>query len=174
MHTYIAWTPPQMEWTLANKLRAVADDVVMPLEWVRVEPRDARKGTKTLNEVCAKARPLYRRYLFVKFASPTPPLAELARVHGLQWLGVNGQPYTLNPVQTLMLRTVTPTFPDKLRRLGASRFKPGQKVRAVDGPFAGQILTVEHDSGKHHVEVLGQLFGRLTPIKYNSAQLRAA
>lgn len=183
MKTYVIRTASRREWSAADKLRPFVDEVVMPLEWRAVDPRKGiSKGKREAAEICAKAHALFPGYLFLKCEADPDfhRIGALKHPDGSKivsgWLSEPGKhtPAVLTPVQTLMLKSVLPTFPDKLKRLNNERFKPGQKVRAVDGQFAGMVLTVEHDSGKKHVEALMELFGRMSKIQLPVELLRAA
>jgi len=183
MKTYIIRTASRREWTAADKLRPFVDEVVLPVEWRAVDPRKAiSKGKRHAGEVCARASALFPGYLFLKCEADP----DFHRIGALKypdgskivsgWLSEPGKhtPAVLTPVQSLMLRSVMPTFPDKLKRIGNERFTPGQKVRAIDGPFAGIVLTVEHDTGKKHVEAMANILGTMTTVKMPVELLRAA
>jgi transcription antitermination factor NusG len=183
LKTFVIRTASRREWSAADKLRPFVDEVIMPLEWRAVDPhKGISKGRRQAGEVCAKALALFPGYLFLKCAAAPDfhRIGALKHPDGSKivsgWLSEPGKhtPAVLTPVQTLMLKSVLPTFPDKLRRLGNERFRPGQKVRAIDGPFAGLVLTVEHDAGKKHVETIARILGHMTPVKMPVELLRAA
>jgi transcription antitermination factor NusG len=154
----------------------------MPVKWKRVDPKkETARGAKSVKEVCAESQPLYPSYLFLKFAADVPwfALSKMNFPSGTpiiqNWIRnpVTGEPYILSPVETLMLKSVLPTFEDTLKRFNAP-FKPGSKVRVVNGPFAGMMLKVEVDSGREHVQALGDRLGMLKLPRSMLKQAEAA
>lgn len=84
-----------------------------------------------------------------------------------------------------MGNTPTPLRPEAvqgiLRRMEASApqvratFKPGQKVRIIEGPFADFIGTVDDiDEERTKVRVLVSFFGRETPVELDFLQVEKA
>jgi transcription antitermination factor NusG len=46
----------------------------------------------------------------------------------------------------------------------APNFIPGERVRVVDGPFAGQVFTVRGRANKTHYKVLSDTFKSMAEI----------
>jgi transcriptional antiterminator NusG len=87
------------------------------------------------------------------------------------FVGMGNEPTALRPeeVNQIMRRMENPAPMIKVT------FKPGQRVRIIDGPFNEFIGTVgEIDMEKAKVRVMVSFFGRETPVELDFLQVEKA
>lgn len=179
---YVLWTPPQLEGKVERRLSERGLAAYVPIETV--------SAVNAKGKQFEKSRPAISRYVFVGLNAARP-----------QWLDVedalqdgNGGVYlwlrsredqplgrVLRDADGKALRIpacLLQRFADSLTGVcdpPATRqpFEVGGRVRASEGAFqafVGEVQSVKDQS----VRVLVDLFGRLTSVEFDAAQLEAA
>lgn len=135
-------------------------DVVVPTE----EEIEVREGKRRTVE-----RRVFPGYILVQMKMDEDSWYVVRNTPGVTgFVGMGNQPTPLRPEEVNQI----------MRRMEAEApkvkvtFKPGQKVRIVDGPFNDFIGTVaEIDMEKAKVRVMVSFFGRDTPVELDFLQV---
>lgn len=168
MSTYIITTIAQREFKALERLEPLCADVFVPAEWRKVKRVPHRQGR--LDLPYARAQPLWSRYVVVTFDGHPPWMAlrRLAFPDGQRVVTsvccMDGRPRSiaLSPVQRLMLRSIRPLIE---RTIPVDKgFAPGERVRVLEGPFKGFVMTVRGKANRTHYRALGKLFSSLIEI----------
>ena len=135
-------------------------DVVVPTE----EEIEVREGKRRTVE-----RRVFPGYILVQMKMDEDSWYVVRNTPGVTgFVGMGNQPTPLRPeeVNQIMRRMEAESPKVKVT------FKPGQKVRIVDGPFNDFIGTVsEIDMEKAKVRVMVSFFGRDTPVELDFLQV---
>jgi transcriptional antiterminator NusG len=135
-------------------------DVVVPTE-EEIEVKDGKRRTVE--------RRVFPGYLLVQMVMSEESWYVVRNTPGVTgFVGMGNVPTPLRPEEVAQI----------LRRMEAEApkvkvtFKPGQKVRIVDGPFNDFIGTVaEIDMDRTKVRVMVSFFGRETPVELDFLQV---
>ena len=135
-------------------------DVVVPTE-EEIEVKDGKRRTVE--------RRVFPGYLLVQMVMSEDSWYVVRNTPGVTgFVGMGNVPTPLRPEEVAQI----------LRRMEAEApkvkvtFKPGQKVRIVDGPFNDFIGTVsEIDMDRTKVRVMVSFFGRETPVELDFLQV---
>ncbi len=135
-------------------------DVVVPTE-EEIEVKDGKRRTVE--------RRVFPGYLLVQMIMSEDSWYVVRNTPGVTgFVGMGNVPTALRPEEVAQI----------LRRMEAEApkvkvtFKPGQKVRIVDGPFNDFIGTVsEIDMDRTKVRVMVSFFGRETPVELDFLQV---
>lgn len=131
--------------------------------------RRARVGGK--RPAVKRAVPVWPGYLFVRVANTAPAWAGLAMIKGvLAVLGTAESPAPVSDLKILELKSNL-EHDETARDILADVFKPGQKVRVTEGPFASFPGTVEAVTGFDRAKVEVMIFGRATLVDLELAQI---
>lgn len=179
---HILTTAPQREFTAQKALRDLGLSTMIPVEYRWHDARKtghAAKKAKTEKEV--KAYPLWPRYVFVGcewFGFPWREVYSLNHVGRPLITGAlyrNGLPYALSKDEKNQVWLLTDVAKPQVPPDPSRRLYPGDKVRIVEGPFAGQMAMV-HRSAKNgeSVTVLKKLFGTLVEATVPTSMVEAA
>ena len=135
-------------------------DVVVPTE-EEIEVKDGKRRTVE--------RRVFPGYLLVQMIMSEDSWYVVRNTPGVTgFVGMGNTPTPLRPEEVAQI----------LRRMEAEApkvkvtFKPGQKVRIVDGPFndfIGQVAEIDMDRAK--VRVMVSFFGRETPVELDFLQV---
>jgi transcription antitermination factor NusG len=134
--------------------------------------------------------PLFTGYIFVGTTSAAPRFRQMLEAKGVsRLLGSDGFPMSLaaSQVSRFMDAEEAMAFDDtreaRIRRKQEGRtrvetirmrFPPGSRTRINDGPFAGFGGQVRSVLGKGVVEVMVEIFGRLSPVELEVGMLQPA
>jgi transcriptional antiterminator NusG len=138
-------------------------DVVVPTE----EEIEVREGKRRTIE-----RRVFPGYILVQMVMDEDSWYVVRNTPGVTgFVGMGNEPTPLRPEEVSQI----------MRRMEAEApkikvpFKPGQKVRIIDGPFNEFIGTVgDIDMEKAKVRVLVSFFGRETPVELDFLQVEKA
>lgn len=170
-----AGMPSSRKWfvlTISNRaekdveksLRDAGIEVWLPMKRTEI----LVKGTRRVRNV---ERPVWLGYVFVSVVPSDETWAGLTRVKGVQGiLGSGDGPLSINAkeVSELMGLVQKGAFDEKR----ASRpFKPGSTVMIESGPFASFDAVLEGYVGTRAARVLVAIFGRVTPVELDLAQI---
>ncbi len=141
-------------------MKAKIFDVVVPTE-EEIEVKDGKRRTVE--------RRVFPGYLLVQMIMDEDSWYVVRNTPGVTgFVGMGNVPTPLRPEEVAQI----------LRRMEAEApkikvtFKPGQKVRIVDGPFNDFIGTVsEIDMDRTKVRVMVSFFGRETPVELDFLQV---
>jgi transcriptional antiterminator NusG len=138
-------------------------DVVVPTE-EELEVRDGKRRTVE--------RRVFPGYILVQMVMSEEPWYVVRNTPGVTgFVGMGNEPTALRPEEVAQI----------VKRMEADAprvkvtFKPGQKVRIIDGPFNDFIGTVDAlDMEKAKVRVMVSFFGRETPVELDFLQVEKA
>ncbi len=179
---HILTTAPQREFAAQKALRELGLSTMIPVEYKWHDARKAghaAKKAKTEKEV--RAHPLWPRYVFVGcewFQFPWHEVYALNHVGRPLITGalyLNGIAYALNKDERMSVEHLTDVKKPQVPPDPSRRLYPGDKVRIVDGPFAGQLHKV-HKTAKNgeSIEIMVSLFGTLIDATVPVAMVEAA
>jgi transcriptional antiterminator RfaH len=125
-------------------------------------------------KVDAVARPLFPRYLFVAIDLATQGWRSIQSTLGVSHIVCwGGQPASVENgvIDALKAREDEAGFVKLVRR---PDFKPGDKVRVIDGAFADSLALVEGVSDRERVAILLDLLGRKVRVLVGADLIAAA
>ncbi len=138
-------------------------DVVIPTE----EEIEVREGKRRTVE-----RRVFPGYILVQMHMDEDSWYVVRNTPGVTgFVGMGNDPTPLRPEEVAQIMKRMEADAPKIK----VTFKPGQKVRIVDGPFNDFIGTVgEIDMEKAKVRVMVSFFGRDTPVELDFLQVEKA
>ncbi len=138
-------------------------DVVVPTE----EEIEVREGKRRTIE-----RRVFPGYILVQMKMDEDSWYVVRNTPGVTgFVGMGNEPTPLRPEEVSQIMRRMEAEAPKIK----VTFKPGQKVRIIDGPFNEFIGTVgDIDMEKAKVRVLVSFFGRETPVELDFLQVEKA
>jgi transcription termination/antitermination protein NusG len=138
-------------------------DVVVPTE----DEIEVREGKRRTIE-----RRVFPGYILVQMAMDEDSWYVVRNTPGVTgFVGMGNEPTPLRPEEVSQIMRRMEAEAPKIK----VTFKPGQKVRIIDGPFNEFIGTVgDIDMEKAKVRVLVSFFGRETPVELDFLQVEKA
>ncbi len=138
-------------------------DVVVPTE----EEIEVREGKRRTIE-----RRVFPGYILVQMIMDEDSWYVVRNTPGVTgFVGMGNEPTPLRPEEVAQIMRRMEAEAPKIK----VTFRPGQKVRIVDGPFNDFIGTVgDIDMEKAKVRVLVSFFGRETPVELDFLQVEKA
>jgi transcriptional antiterminator NusG len=138
-------------------------DVVVPTE----EEIEVREGKRRTIE-----RRVFPGYILVQMVMDEDSWYVVRNTPGVTgFVGMGSEPTPLRPEEVSQIMRRMEAEAPKIK----VTFKPGQKVRIIDGPFNEFIGTVgDIDMEKAKVRVLVSFFGRETPVELDFLQVEKA
>lgn len=164
--SYVVYTNINCEERAALGLRAAGFEVFLPTV-TRMVKRGSRKKIKV-------ERPLFSRYLFVRFDINRDPWTAIKRTDGVEALICNNQiPVSVPDAAIERLRTLQGlgAFDETV---GRTEIGKGQSVRIEAGAFAdwvGEVLAADNE--RRRVEILLDLLNRRVRINLPMESVRA-
>ncbi len=160
---YVVYTTVKGEFRARLALEAQGFTVFLPVEkrWVR----HARRKTQVM-------RPLFSRYLFVRFDINRDHWYAIKRTDGVEGILTNNSIPVRVPaaaVEDLRQAQAIGAFDQTTAVL---RLKEGDPVRIASGPFKDFIARVKEAKSRKRVDILLQLFGSERILQFSLAQLR--
>jgi transcriptional antiterminator RfaH len=158
---YVVQTKPRKESFVRDRIQDLGRETFLPLIAQRVRGRGKRR-----------IGPLFPCYLFARLSEADGDLATVRWTHGVHRLlgdGLGPRAVGEDVVQTIRVRA------DRSGRLRfGRRLRAGDRVRILDGPFAGLIGTLEHPAlgPSQRVSVLLDLFRRATRVQVGAHEIR--
>lgn len=133
-----------------------------------------RKFIRHARQRRAVDRPLFTRYLFVGLDPERDGWFAIRTTHGVESiLGHEGVPEPVPAFVIAQLRAAQTSGRFDLTR-PRTFFKPGDRVAVDGGPFGDFVAEVATEDDGKRVEILHNLFGRLTRMKIDVARVRAS
>lgn len=138
-------------------------DVVVPTE----EEIEVREGKRRTIE-----RRVFPGYILVQMLMDEDSWYVVRNTPGVTgFVGMGNEPTPLRPEEVAQIMRRMEAEAPKIK----VTFRPGQKVRIIDGPFNDFIGTVgDIDMEKAKVRVLVSFFGRETPVELDFLQVEKA
>jgi transcriptional antiterminator NusG len=138
-------------------------DVVVPTE----EEIEVREGKRRTIE-----RRVFPGYILVQMRMDEDSWYVVRNTPGVTgFVGMGNEPTPLRPEEVSQIMKRMEAEAPKIK----VTFRPGQKVRIIDGPFNEFIGTVgDIDMEKAKVRVLVSFFGRETPVELDFLQVEKA
>ncbi len=138
-------------------------DVVVPTE-EEIEVKDGQRRTVE--------RRVFPGYILVQMVLSEESWSVVRNTPGVTgFVGMGNTPTPLQPQEVAQIMRRMEAEAPKIK----VNFKPGQKVRIVDGPFNDFIGTVgEIDAERAKVRVMVSFFGRETPVEMDFLQVEKA
>jgi transcriptional antiterminator NusG len=138
-------------------------DVVVPTE----EEIEVREGKRRTIE-----RRVFPGYILVQMIMDEDSWYVVRNTPGVTgFVGMGNEPTPLRPEEVAQIMRRMEAEAPKIK----VTFRPGQKVRIIDGPFNEFIGTVgDIDMEKAKVRVLVSFFGRETPVELDFLQVEKA
>ncbi|HQV28827.1 MAG TPA: transcription termination/antitermination protein NusG [Thermoflexales bacterium] len=135
-------------------------DVVVPTE-EEMEVKDGRRRTVE--------KRVFPGYIIVKMSMSEEAWYVVRNTPGVtRFVGMGNRPSPLSPQEVTQIVKRMEAEAPKLR----VNFKPGQRVRITDGPFADFPAVVDKiDTERAKVTVLVSFFGRETPVELDFLQV---
>lgn len=182
---YVVRTNINCEAKASDNIRLAGFDVYFPRQ--RIEKKHRRKNTYLVKE-----RPLMVSYIFVGM-----PRDEKLRHFGFvracegveRFLEYQGKPIPVHgrDVQAIYLAEVDMRFDDtraarihrkeEAKTIKATlemKFAKGNRFDIIEGPFAAFQAIVEEVTKSGNIKAMVSLFGRMTTVEFEAAQLSAA
>jgi len=168
LHTYSGYekkVKQNLEYRAAMEgFKDILNEVVIPSENI-IEIKDGKKRTATRN--------LMPGYLLVKMI-PNEEFYSMAQkitgVSGFVGDGTNPIPLTEEEVQNVMNLIEEKHEKPKPK----IKYRPGEQVRVIEGPFANFIGTVDEiDEEKAKLKMMVSIFGRPTPVELDVMQVES-
>ena len=155
---YVVYTRPHREATAQLHLRNQGFRTFLPLLSKTI--RHARRDHAVL-------APLFLRYLFVAFDLTRDRWRAINGTHGVTTLIMQDERPT--PVHVGVVETLSASSSPS----GEIQFSlaPGDRVRLISGPFAGQLGILQRLNGAGRVEVLLEIMGRNIPTNLHARSL---
>lgn len=178
---HILTCAPQREFKAQESLRALGLETMVPVEYRWHDVRKFGAAKKAKIEKVVKAHPLWPRYVFIgcdRFVTPWRDIYSLrtdgrALITGALYR--NGMPYALSHLERLHIQALTNIEKPQIAPVASRRLYAGDRVRIIDGPFAGQLHKV-HKSAKNgeSIRIMVSLFGTLTEASVPTSMVEAA
>jgi transcription antitermination factor NusG len=174
---YLLVIQPQHEHIVSGHLRGLGIKVFSPLirENKAVYSRNYLRGGSYQSGTKRVPRPMFPGYLFTRIDHEAEWSKVRARsgVERIKTLDQDGRPYVVHDqiVHALYER-------EQQLLLGKAYEKPhdykvGQRVRALQGPFASFVGKINRLDSKTRIRVLLDLFGRLTAVEFEAHEIEA-
>jgi transcription termination/antitermination protein NusG len=182
---YVVRSNIQCEAKAAENIRLAGFDVYFPRQ--RIEKKHRRNNTYLVKE-----RPLMVSYLFVGM-SKDKKMQHFGFVRACEgverFLEYEGKPIPVpgSDVQAIYLAEIDMKFDDtraaRIHRKEEAKtvkatlemkYAKGNRFAVTDGPFASFHAVVEEVTKSGNIKAMVSLFGRLTSVEFEAAQLSAA
>ena len=126
--------------------------------------------SRKLSRFVNTSKPLFPGYMFIRFDRAESEWHKINNTYGVSRL------ITFNSI----LKSIPTSFVDSLMKrcdssgklLPIAKFKKGDNIKVLTGPFADIIATVEKYEANHRIWILMDLMGRKTKIQTPSDALK--
>ncbi len=154
-HWYLVYSKPRQERLALENLARQGYEAYLPL--MRHRRRRGRRWVPTVE-------PMFPRYLFVRLDRLHDNWAPIRSTIGVTSLVRFGHEPARVPDDLVALFQAREDE-DGIQRIPPPDFRPGERVRIVDGPFAGYEAIFQARTGKERVEILLRIAGNATRIQ---------
>ena len=164
-HWYVVHTQPHGEERARLNLERQGFDVYLP-KYLK-----HRRHARRIEHV---RRPLFPRYLFVRFDSETAQWRSINGTFGVAYLISHGDEPIAVPDKIVNAMQARHNDDDLVVLHSAGSFQPGQKLEIVDGPFAWHTGLFQRLNDKERVVLLLDLLGRQVSVTVSPEAVAAA
>ena len=154
-HWYLVFSKPRQERLALENLARQGYEAYLPL--MRHRRRRGRRWVPTVE-------PMFPRYLFIHLDTLHDNWAPIRSTIGVSTLVRFGQEPARVP-DALIACFREREDENGIQRIPPPDFRPGDRVRIVDGPFAGYEAIFRARTGKERVEILLRIAGSATRIQ---------
>ena len=168
---YVLRTSVKAERLVALRLIDAGVEPFLPTFVEQVNRKDRRTGREVISDV---ERHLMPRYLFAGLRHGDP--RELVRsTDGVEAvLSFRGEPVTVPPKALQRIADILTGHDEEVQPVVDERaLVVGSKARVVSGPFAQFHAVIEEVISTGRIMALVDIFGRLTPVEFDLAQLES-
>lgn len=164
MHWYLVHTKPRQEWCALQNLRRQGYECYLPT----LQAEKLRQGGLAVED-----EPLFSRYLFIRLgvgdsAKSWTPIRSTKGVNRLVCFGT--VPAKVDDQLIELLRERETSVQSQPERL----FRPGERVRLTEAPFADIEGIYQMADGERRVLVLIEILSRPVSVQVSPAGLRKA
>ena len=160
---YVARSLPHKESSAKQRLITQGFCTFLPMQ-----DRTLRHARKIMT-VC---RPVFPRYLFVRFDPMTTQWRSINGTIGLDRLIMRGeQP---EPVRPGVVESLIASVDDHDRLQFSQTLRRGDRVRLLHGPFAEQLGVLDHLGSNERVQVLLSFLGGPVPVQVDRTSVALA
>ena len=126
----------------------------------------SRKASRFTNA----SRPLFPGYMFIKFDKAKLGWHKINSTYGVSSLVTFNS--TVKALPTIVIDSLKARYGLSGKLLPIEKFKKGDQVKILDGPFANFIATVEKYEADQRIWILIDLMGRMTKIQTPSDKIK--
>lgn len=162
---YVVHTQPRREGVALENLRRQGFD-----SWLPMAVRRVRRGGRW----CSKIEPLFTRYLFVNLNFGSEDVSPIRSTIGCVGLVRSGNAPSAVPegvVEALRAAADPETGLHQVDALQIPRFREGDPVVVLEGPFAGLGGIFQGASGEERARVLLRMLGGVASLKLSQHAL---
>jgi len=128
--------------------------------------------SRKLSRFINTSKPLFPGYMFVRFDRTDPKWHKINNTYGVSRLiTVNS---ILKSIPTSFIDSLMKRYDSSGKLLPMTKFKKGDRVKVLGGPFADFFATVEKYEADQRIWILMDLMGRKTNIQTTSDALKVS
>ena len=157
---YVARSLPHKESSAKQRLIAQGFCAFLPMQ-----DRTLRHARRMMT-VC---RPVFPRYLFVRFDPMTTQWRSINGTIGLDRLIMRGD--EPEPVRHGVVESLIASVDNRDRLQFRQTLQRGDRVRLLNGPFAEQLGVLEHLGSNERIQVLLSFLGGPIPVQVDRASV---
>jgi transcription antitermination factor NusG len=165
LHWYALYTRPRAEKKLAAALQKLGIEYYLPLLRQRKKWSDRYKWVE---------EPVFASYIFVHLDFRKDALRVLQLPQAVYFVSREGAPTVIEEDDLTLLRIAVENFAESLSIRDTSTLAAGEKVRIIDGPFAGKEAVIERIHGKTLVVVAFPALNQSVQVEIPVAHLTRA
>lgn len=153
---YALYTNPRAEKKVRHALDAKGIENYLPLLKKRKKWSDRYKWVE---------EPLFASYIFVKIDLENQHLTVLKLPHAVQFVSTEKIPAEISDADIELLKVSVENYAVSLVVRDTHSLQKGERVRVVDGPFAGKIALVERALKKATVVIVFEALKKVIEVE---------
>lgn len=162
---YALYTNPRAEKKVRDALSAKRIESYLPLLKKRKKWSDRYKWVE---------EPLFASYIFVRMNLETDSLTVLKLPHAVHFVRLEQAPAEIADADIELLHISVENFADSLVVRDKTSLQKGERVRVIDGPFAGKAAFVERTEGKATVVIAFEAIEKTIEVRVSLDKLEKA
>lgn len=159
---YALYTRPRAEKKLAENLKKLGIEYYLPLLRTRKKWSDRYKWVE---------EPAFKSYIFVRIHLREQRLTLLKLPQAVYFVSTEGAPTVIDDDSLAMLRIAVDNYAESLVIRDTSALVAGEKVRIIDGPFAGKDAVIARIQSKAIVVVGFPALNKSVQVEIPVAQI---
>ena len=128
--------------------------------------------SRKLSRFINTSKPLFPGYMFIRFNRAESEWRKINNTYGVSRLITFNS--NLKSIPTSFINNLMKRYDSSGKLLPIAKFKKGDKVKVLGGPFADFIATVEKYEADQRIWILMDLMGRKTNIQITSNALKVS